>query len=167
MTTDRMSLAQIALALDRYGGTYDVFEVFADDVEELHMLQRGEHLPTELEAKAQGRDLLFQVNHVPYRLALREKSAVARITRGGIAEDGVSDFQVFGRMISSAVGHATLSKGEGWIPGLFLGVLAAPPADPQQQERSVTVRYNPREQQWRAYGGPMSQWLRQQAAAQF
>jgi len=83
MTTDRMSLAQIALALERYGGKYDAFEVFADDVEELYMLRRGEDLPAALEAKAQGRDLLFKVNHAPYRLTLSEKSAIAKITRGG------------------------------------------------------------------------------------
>jgi hypothetical protein len=64
----------------------------------------------------------------------------------------------------SAIEHATSVKGEGWRPRLFIGVLTGR-SDVQSEERSVTVRYDAASGQWRAYGGPMSQWLRQAAAS--
>src|SRR5215831_9718673 len=101
-----ISLARLARGLERYGEKYDAFEVFADDVEELHALRRGETLSPELDAKAQGADLLFRVDGKPYRLTLAEKSAIATITRGTGAPAGGSDFQVLGGLVGGAIGLA-------------------------------------------------------------
>ena len=165
MPPTRISLKRLALALDRYDGKYDAFEVFADDIEELHALGRDEPLPEELRAKAHGKDLSFSVAGKRFRLTLSENSAIAKITRDAAAPDGPSDFAVLGGIVGSAIGLASSSKGEGWVPGMILGLLAGHLVGEARKERSVTVRYDPQKQEWRAYGGPMSQWLRQRAAA--
>lgn len=164
MSSIRISLAHLARALERYDGRYNVFEVFADDIEELHTLRRGEPLQPDLDAKAHGKDLSFSVDGKRYLLALAEKSAIARVTRATNAPGPQLDSQVLGGLIGGAIGLATSAKGEGWVPGMIVGVLAGS-ALGQLNERTVTVRYDRQAREWHAYGGPMSQWLRQRAAA--
>lgn len=165
MNTIHLSLAQLACALERYGDKYDVFDVFADDVEELYELGDGEDLDPALNARLEGNGLLFSADGKRYRLVLTEKSGMARITRVNPALDQPNqpgDTKILGCLIASAVALATSAKGEGWLPRLFIGVLAGR-ANGQPEERTVTVRYDAASRQWRAYGGPMSQWLRQAA----
>lgn len=164
MRPTRIPLVRLARALDRYDGKYDAFEIFADDVEELHAIKRGEKLRPELEARAVEKGLLFKIHGKPYRMSLSEKSGIARLTRGAEI-NGESDFTVLGGIVGSAIGLASSSKGEGWVPGLILGLLAGHLVDAQRRERTVTVRYDPETQNWRAHGGPMSQWMRQQVTA--
>lgn len=164
MSMNRISLTTFARALERYGDRYDALEVFADDVEELHLLRRGEPLEAALDPKMDGKDLLFNVEGKRYRLALTEKSAIARITRATGAPGQPMDNKMLGGLIGSAIGLAASAKGEGWLPGLIVGVLAGHVLD-QRKERTITVQYDPQTHQWGAFGGPMSQWLRQRAAA--
>ena len=166
MSTVHLSVVQLARALERYGNKYDVFDVFADDVEELYTLGDGEDLDPALNARPEGNGLLFSADGKRYRLVLMERSGMARITRVSPASDRSNqpgDTKILGRLIASAVGLATSAKGEGWLPRLFIGVLTGR-ANGQPDERTVTVRYDAASRQWRAYGGPMSQWLRQAAA---
>lgn len=166
MSTTRLVLAQLARALERYGDKYDVFDVFADDVEELYALADDEDLDPALNAGLEGNGLLFSADGKRYRLVLTERSGMARITRVTPASDQANhsgDTKCLGRLIASAVALATFAKGEGWLPGLFIGVLAGH-ANGQPEVHTVTVRYDAASRQWRAYGGPMSQWLRQAAA---
>jgi hypothetical protein len=164
MTNARLSLNQLVRGLERYDGKYDALEIFVDDVEELHALRRGEQLPTQLEARADGKDLVFKVSEKPYRMSISEKSGTARITRGAAA-DGGTDLTVLGGIVGTAIGHATGSKGDGWVPGLVLGLLAGHALDNEKKQRTIAVRYDAETGEWRAYGGPMSQWMRQQAAS--
>jgi hypothetical protein len=165
MTTLRISLAHLVPALERYDGKYSVFEVFADDVEELHALRRGEPLAPDLDVKAHGKDLSFTVDGKRYVLTLAEKSAIARITRDAGASGAQLASQGIDGLIGGAIGLATSAKGEGWMPGMIIGVLAGAALLGQTKERSVTLRYDRQAREWRAFGGPMSQWLRQRAAA--
>ena len=164
MRATRISLVRLARGLERYDGKYEAFEIFADDVEELHAIKRGERLPADLEARAIGNDLVFKVNGKPYRMTISAQSGIARVTRGADAY-GESDFTVLGGIVGSAIGLASGSKGEGWVPGLILGLLAGHLMGTQRRDRTVAVRYDPQTQEWRAYGGPMSQWMRRQAAS--
>lgn len=163
MSATRTSLVRLARGLERYDGEYEALKIFADDVEELHAIKRRERLPADLEARAIGNDLVFKVKGQPYRMTISAESGIARLTRGAGAS-GESDFTVLGGIVGSAIGLASGSKGEGWVPGLILGLLAGQLMDGQRRVRAVAVRYDPRTEEWRAYGGPMSQWMRQQAA---
>lgn len=164
MTQPRISLSRLARALERYDSKYEAFEFFADDVEELHALKRGEVLAPDLKAHAHGRDLVFTIDGKRYRMSVSDRSGMARITRGA-AEDGASDFTILGGIVGTAIGLAAGSKGEGWVPGLILGLLAGQFVDNERRERTVTVRYDKERQEWRAFGGPMSQWMREQRAS--
>jgi hypothetical protein len=164
MSATRLSLAQFARALERYDGRYSVFEVFADDVEELHTLARGGILDPALDANPDADGLLFSVDDERYRIMVTERSAIARITRAADAPAPPMPGKPLERVIWRAIGLATSAKGEGWMPGLVVGVLGGTQLE-QGKERTITVRYNPDAREWRAYGGPMSQWLRQTTAA--
>jgi hypothetical protein len=163
MSAPHLSLVHLVRGLERYGEKYEVLEVFADDVEELYALNRGQKLPPALGARASGKALAFKVDGKSYRLSVSENSGFVRLTRATDA-DGESDFTMLGRIIGRTIGLAFASKGEGW-PGLIMGVLAGGIVDAQPPERAIAVRYDPHSQEWRAYGGPMSIWMRQQAAA--
>lgn len=163
MSIPRLSLDRLVHGLERYGEKYEVLEVFADDVEELYALNRGQDLPPVLEARVSGNGLAFKLDGKPYRLSVSESSGFVRLTRGADA-GGARDFTMLGRIIGRAIGLAFGSKGEGW-PNLIMGVLAGGRVDARPPERAIAVRYDPHTQEWRAYGGPMSIWMRQQAAA--
>jgi hypothetical protein len=162
--TSRLSLAQVVPALDQYDGKYNIFEAFADDIDELHQLRVGEPLEPALDTSAQGKHLFFTVDGRRYQLELTETSAIAKITRALDHRSPREDGKRLGALAGTAIGHAVSEKGEGWTPGLFLGLLAGSSQE-QHKERTVTVQYNPQAREWRAYGGPMSQWLRQRVAA--
>lgn len=168
MSTSRLSLVQLVRALERYGDKYDAFDVFANDVEELYALGDGRELDPALNARPEHDGLVFRAHGKCYRLALTEKSGMARIARIGevsVTDAGFSgNFKNLGRLSATAIALATSAKGEGWLPGLFIGVLAAHEGG-QSGERTVTVRYDAASRQWRAYGGAMSQWLREAAAS--
>jgi hypothetical protein len=168
MSPTHLSLAQAATALERYDGKYQAFDVFADDIEELYALGNAEPLSDELNVAIDDGDLLFSAHGKRYRLALAPQSGMARITRADGARSELvrptSDFKGLGRLTGSAMAHAISTKGEGWLPKLFIGVLTMR-ARGQPDERTITVRYDVPSGQWRAYGGPMSQWLRQAAAS--
>jgi hypothetical protein len=167
MSPTHLSLAQVATALERYDGKYETFDVFADDIEELYALGNAEPLGGELNVAIDDGDLLFAADGKRYRLALTPASGMARITRAAGARSepvrATSDLKNLGRLSGSAMAHAVSTKGEGWLPRLFIGVLTTR-ARGQAGERTITVRYDVPSGQWRAYGGPMSQWLRQAAA---
>lgn len=161
--TSRLPLTQVVPALDQYHGKYNIFEVFADDIDELHKLRVGEPLDPALEASAHGEGLFFTVDGQRYQLEVTETSAIAKITRAPDNRNPRQDGRRLGALVGTAIGHAVSEKGEGWTPGLFVGLLAGSSQE-QHKERTVTVQYNPQAREWRAYGGPMSQWLRQRVA---
>jgi hypothetical protein len=81
MSTSRLSLAQFARALERYGDKYDSFDVFANDVEELYTLGDGQELDSALSAQPEHDGLLFRAHGKCYRLTLTENSGMARFAR--------------------------------------------------------------------------------------
>lgn len=168
MSTSRLSLAQLVHALERYGDKYDSFDVFANDVEELYTLGDGQELDPALSARPKSDGLVFRAHGKCYRLTLTENSGMARFVRlsglPGPTGEFASAFRDLARLSARAIALATTVKGEGWLPGLFIGVLATHGRGPSE-ERTVTVRYDAASRQWRAYGGAMSQWLRDAAAS--
>jgi hypothetical protein len=111
-----------------------------------------------------GKELVFKAHGRSYRMSVSEKSGIARLTRG-TSSGRESDFTLLGGIVGSAIGLAARSKGEGWIPGLILGLLAGHFVGAERRERTVAVRYDPQTHEWRAHGGPMSLWMRQQVSA--
>ena len=155
-----LSLQNIVSALKQYSSRYKWLDVFAHQVRELRR-PSGQNFLTV------GNDLYHvQVGSDWLEVRVYPDKGVARFSLANSELSGTSIGAVSGAALGALIGASTSSKGpEGTILGLLMGGLvgaAVGNAVSQPDEnRIMTLRYDPTTVGWQVYHGPYIQWAKE------
>lgn len=160
----RLKLHDLAEGLRGHQARYVALDVFADDVEEVVALSKGRPVPGLTPVDAEGNRFQFQDGE-RFELQLLPDTGVARVTRAKKAPDKLGAALV-GGVAGAAIMAAVTKKGDGWLVGLVLGMLAGAilgnPLQPNVPDRVFTLRFDPTSRKWAAYEGGLVKWMKHQ-----
>jgi hypothetical protein len=165
----KLTFEEMAQGLERFKDRYHALDVFADDVQELVEWNDSNRAPTGLvPVMGHKNSFYLKQNNQNYRLELFDDEGVARFSRW--KERIPTTGQVAaGALVGAAIGAAVTKKGDGWLPGLFLGVLlgsAINAQDPSSPKRVFSLRFDPQTRRWTVYDGGLVQWLKSSLVAE-
>jgi len=150
-----ISLADIVRVLRQYGARYRWLDVFSHQIRELIE-------PTDLRFFPNGENQ-FRVQVGPEQLDLQmyRSKGVVRCSLG--SGQVTSSAAITGAAIGAMVGVGMQPKGpEGLVLGLLLGgLIGAALSNQADENRIMTLRYEPSTRAWRVYHGPYIEWAKE------
>jgi hypothetical protein len=151
-----ISLADIIRVLRQYHARYRWLDVFSYQLRELNE-------PTDLQFFPTGENQFrVQVGTEQLDLQMYRNKGVVRCSLG--SGQVTSTAAIAGAAIGAMVGAGIQPKGpEGLVLGLLLGGLmgAALGSQAADENRIMTLRYEPATQAWRVYHGPYIGWAKE------
>jgi len=150
-----ISLADIVGVLKQYGARYRWLEVFSHQLKELIA-------PTDFEFFPNGEDQFrVQVGSEQLDLQMYRSKGVVRCSLG--SGPVTSSAAITGATIGAMVGVGTQPKGpEGLVLGLLRGgLIGAALGNQADENRIMTLRYEPTTRAWRVYDGPYIAWAKE------
>ena len=164
----RLTFEEMASGLERFKDRYHALDVFADDVQELVEWNETKRAPFGLvPVMGQKNSFYLKQNNQDYRLELFD-DGVARFSRWK-EQIPMAGQVAAGALVGAAIGAAVTKKGDGWLPGLFLGVLfgsAINAKDPSSPKRVFSLKFDPQTRRWTVYDGGLVQWLKSNLVAE-
>jgi hypothetical protein len=156
-----ISLADIIRVLRQYHARYRWLDVFSHQIRELHEPTHLQFFPT---GENQYR---VQVGSEQLDLQMYRRKGVVRCSLG--SGQIPSSAAIAGAAVGAIVGAGIQPKGpEGLVLGLLLGglmgaALGSQAGDTQgaDENRVMTLRYEPATQAWRVYHGPYIGWAKE------
>lgn len=163
----RLSFRDLQNALGQFSARYDAVEVFADDVEEIGELARGGAPAGVHRTSPDGRTLLVAIDGSHFRATLDIAGGMLRFSREPTPPK-VLELGSLGAVAGATLAAATSKKGDAWVAGLIVGLLAgatiAVATTPTPPRRVFTMQFDPDTRQWLAYDGGLVPWLKEAAA---
>jgi hypothetical protein len=150
-----ISLADIVRVLKQYGGRYRWLDVFSHQIRELIE-------PTDLRFYPNGdNQFCVQIGTERLDLQMYRNKGVARCSLGSgqVGSSGA----ITGAAVGAMVGVGIQPKGpQGLVLGLLLGgLLGAALGNQADENRIMTLHYDPHTRAWRVYHGPYIEWAKE------
>ena len=173
-----LGLDDLVTALEMFGTRYHAVDVFANDLREVSAILRHRLPAGVIRAGKFWRRFFIKRNGKNYVLDLIWGTGVARLARketapeqGSLPSRGATT--VAGGFAGAAIAAAASKKGSAWPAGLLLGLLVgnalekhSTTASQQVVPRYVfTLRFDPDSQEWHAYDGGLTDWMKSALAA--
>ncbi|WP_146155976.1 hypothetical protein [Enhygromyxa salina] len=161
-----MTLADLATGLTGRGEQFSELKVFADDVEEIVALGRGD-TPEQLRPlDREGKRFAFTHDNRPFEVEL-SGSGVVRVYQSSRPDpDVMLTATAVGAMAGAAVGAASSRKGQNWLGGLVVGMLAGAVfgagATVSPPRRVLTMAFDAGTGRWQIYDGGLVRWMKEE-----
>ena len=156
-----LSLADIVRVLKQYSARYRWLDVFSHQIREFQ-IGKLTRPPADIKIFQTGEDQYrAEVGSEHLDLRMYPSKGVVRCSLG--SGQITSSSALTGAALGALVGMGVQSKGpEGLVLGLLLGgLIGAAIGNQADENRIMTLRYEPTTRDWRVYHGPYIEWAKE------